>query len=146
METFIIRKLEKDDYNKNYLDLLSQLSSIDKDKISANDFNNFLDEKPNNIHIYVIYDNKKNKICGSGTVVIECKLIHNFGKVGHIEDVVIDETYRGYGLGKLIVDYLVDYAKSNKCYKVLLMCNDKNIEFYKKIGFNKKDNAMSIYF
>jgi glucosamine-phosphate N-acetyltransferase len=146
METFIIRKLEKDDYHKNYLDLLSQLSSIDKEKISENDFNVFLNEKPNNINIFVIYDNKKNKICGSGTVVIESKLIHNFGKVGHIEDVVVDETYRGYGLGKLIVDYLVDYAKSHNCYKVLLMCNDKNIEFYKKLGFNKKDNAMTIYF
>ena len=146
MDNFIIRNLEKNDYFLGYLDLLSQLSTLDKEKINENEFNNFLDKKPNNIHIFVIHDNIKNKICGSGTLVIESKIIHNFGKVGHIEDIVVDESYRGCGLGKLIVDYLINYAKFLECYKVLLMCADKNLEFYKKLGFNKKDNAMSIYF
>jgi glucosamine-phosphate N-acetyltransferase len=32
--------------------------------------------------------------------MIEKKLIHGAGKVGHIEDVVVDETYRGKKLGQ----------------------------------------------
>jgi glucosamine-phosphate N-acetyltransferase len=146
MENFNIRKLEHNDYFIGYLDILNQLSEINKKLINENEFNIFLDELPSNHHIFVIYDNHKNKIIGSGTILIENKIIHNFGKVGHIEDVIVDTHYRNFGLGKLIVNYLIDYAKLKKCYKVILTSSDSNLEFYKKIGFSKKDNSMSIYF
>ena len=146
MENFIIRKLEHNDYSIGYLEVLNQLSEVNKKLISENEFNIFLDELPSNHHIFVIYDNHKNKIVGSGTIIIENKIIHNFGKVGHIEDIVVDSNYRNYGLGKLIVKYLIDYAKVKNCYKVILTSADTNLEFYKKIGFYKKDNSMAIYF
>jgi glucosamine-phosphate N-acetyltransferase len=146
MDDFIIRKLEHGDFNKGYVDVLSQLSEISKNLMTENKFNIFIDELLSNIHIFVIYDTHKNKVVGTGTIIIETKIIHNFGKVGHIEDIVIDNHYRGFGLGKIIVNYLVDYAKLNNCYKVILMASDENVEFYKKIGLNKKDNSMALYF
>lgn len=146
MDHFLIRKLEHNDLHKGYLDVLSQLSEVNKSLLTENKFNIFIDELPSNIHIFVIHDTKKDKVIGTGTVIIENKIIHNFGKVGHIEDIVVDNNYRGYGLGKLIVNYLVDYAKLNNCYKVILTSSDANLEFYKKIGFHKKDNSMAIYF
>jgi glucosamine-phosphate N-acetyltransferase len=146
MENFIIRKLEYNDYFLGFLETLNQLSEINKKLINENEFNLFLNELPLNQHIFVIYDSNKNKIIGCGSIIIENKIIHNFGKVGHIEDIVIDSNYRNYGLGKMIVNFLVNFAKSKNCYKVILACNDFNLEFYKKIGFNKKDNLMAIYF
>ena len=146
MENFIIRKLEKNDYFIGYLDVLNQLSEINKKLINENDFNIFLNDLPSNIHIFVIYDKNKNIIIGSGSIIIENKIIHNFGNVGHIEDIVIDSNYRNFGLGKLIVNYLIDYSKVKKCYKVILTSADSNLEFYKKLGFSKKDNSMAIYF
>ena len=146
MDHFIVRKLEYGDYNKGYIEVLSQLSTINKNLMCENKFNIFIDELPSNIHIFVIYDTRLDKIVGTGTIIIESKIIHNFGKVGHIEDVVVDSHYRGYGLGKIIVNYLIDYSKLNNCYKIILMASDENVEFYKKLGLNKKDNSMALYF
>lgn len=146
MEQLIIRKLEKSDYYLGYLDVINQLSEINKIIITEEKFNQYLDELAKNQYIFVIFDNQKNKIIGTGSIIIESKIIHNFGIVGHIEDIVIDINYRNYGLGKLIVNFLVDFAKSKNCYKVILTCNNFNLEFYEKIGFNKKDNFMAIYF
>lgn len=146
MENFIIRKLEPHDYHKGYLDILSELSTIDKNHFSENKFDIFLEELPKNQHLFVIHETHSDKVVGCGSIIIETKIIHNFGKVGHIEDIVIGSSHRKFGLGKKIVQYLIDYAKLNDCYKVILNCSDDNIEFYKKNGFNKKDNSMAIYF
>ena len=53
-----------------------------------------------NHQIFVIENKDTNHIIGTLTILIEQKVIHNMGKVGHIEDVVIDNKYRGRGLGK----------------------------------------------
>ena len=38
MSTYLIKHLKVEDFNKGYVDLLSQLSSIDKDLILENQF------------------------------------------------------------------------------------------------------------
>ena len=89
--SIVFRKLLVSDYNTNYLNLMNQLSTIDKENITYEDFNNFINSLNLNHEIYVLDDIKNNKIVGSGTIIIENKIIHNFGKVAHIEDIVVDE-------------------------------------------------------
>jgi hypothetical protein len=71
MENFIIRKLENNDYHIGYLEVLNQLSEVNKKLITENEFNLFVEELPKNHHIFVIYDKNKNKIVGSGSILIE---------------------------------------------------------------------------
>jgi glucosamine-phosphate N-acetyltransferase len=142
----IIRKLEKNDFHLGYLNILNQLSEFNIEEINYQMFEKYINLLDSNINIFIIYDNTNNTIIGTGTIIIEKKIIHNFGKVGHIEDIVIDNKYRGKGFGKLIVDYLINYAKTNNCYKVILVSSDKNIEFYQKNKFIKKDNLLTLYF
>lgn len=52
-------------------------------------------------YITVIEDTRYNKIIGSASLVIERKFIHGCGIRGRLEDVVVDDTYRGKQLGKL---------------------------------------------
>ena len=70
------------------------------------------------------------------------------GKVGHIEDVVVSSDLRGHGLGKLVVNKCLVYAKSEGCYKCILDCSEENIEFYKKCneGFQVKGIEMALYY
>jgi len=84
------------------------------------------------------------KIVGSITLLIETKFIHNGGKVGHIEDVVVDKEYQGKGIGGKIVMYLLRYAKDQGCYKTILDCADDVKPFYEKLGF--KHNASALRF
>ena len=141
INNFEVRYICESDFHKNYLNLLSQLSVIDIKKILYNDFCNFLKNK--HVIIQVIEDKKLQKIIGTITILKEKKLIHNLGVVSHIEDFIIDEKYRGFGLGKILLNNAIELSKD--CYKIILNCSDKNVEYYKKFGFIQKEYQMVYY-
>ena len=119
------------------------MTEINTSNISYYQFCERFDEI--NTKIYVIRNISANKIVATGSVFLEKKFIHNLGSVAHIEDVVVLENYRGKGFGKSIINKLVEYAKLNKCYKVILNCSDGNIKFYEKSEFIKKEVEMVQY-
>ncbi len=140
MSDITIRKLQKDDLWNGFLftlDSLRQASNIDKktaekifDKINSN---------PDHIVAVAVIEGK---IVGSTTLLIETKFIHNGGKVGHIEDVVVDKEYQRKGIGEKIITYLLRYAKDQGCYKTILDCVDDVKPFYEKLGFKHNANAL----
>jgi glucosamine-phosphate N-acetyltransferase len=139
------RKIKGSDYSTGIIELLSQLSPCDKNHMSKKDFENWVSSQLNAFHsIYVLERN--NKIVATGTIIIEPKLIHNFGLVAHIEDIVVDSGTRNSGLGKLLIQFLTNIAKNRGCYKVILDCSNKNIEFYQKCKYNEHGVEMSYYF
>lgn len=140
LDSLNFRLLEKEDYNRGYLDLLKQLTVIGN--ISNEKFNDILDKIKS--EIWVIEDN--NKIIASASLFLEQKIIHECGVVGHLEDVVIDEKYRSIGLGKFIICKMVNIAKEKGCYKLIGDCKPELVEFYKKNGFESNSVQISIYF
>jgi glucosamine-phosphate N-acetyltransferase len=132
----------------SYLSLLSQLS--DCPIISDIDFVN----KIKNISaidgtIFILFfgDIKDDnfRIVASGTILIEPKIIHN-SSVGHIEDVVVDNNFRGHGLAKNILNRLKKYAFNHKnVYKVILDCDEELVQFYNKNDFKVKGVQMAKY-
>lgn len=136
----IIRKLELNDYDKGFLELLDQLS--DTPKISKEEFENHL--KDVNSNIFVI--EKDNVIVASGSLLIEKKIIHSGGKVGHMEDIVVHKANRGEKLGQIIVDHLIKFAKDEGCYKIIADCKDELLKFYNKTGFERRGLQIAIYF
>src|ERR1044071_6354798 len=143
-EIFITKLTEFDDY-VTYCLLLAQLTKIDVTNITKEKFLNHLKLILSNPlhHIWIAKIN--DKIVGTATILIEPKIIHDLSYVGHIEDVVVDGSYRLKGIGKKLVDHLITVAKNSGCYKIILDCDDKNIEFYQKSGFKQKENQMVIY-
>lgn len=138
------KKIQYDDYYHGHLDLYKQLTSIDPKKITYNDYVNFIDNLNDEHMVFVLCHDKT--VIGSITLFIEQKLIHNLGKVGHIEDVVIDEKYRGQGLGKILLENVVNYCKNMSCYKIILDCSKNNVGFYEKCNFEEKGSQMAFYF
>jgi glucosamine-phosphate N-acetyltransferase len=139
------RLIQPSDYDKRYFDLLKQLTVVEPSKINKSLFNDQLKIiSQNGIEIYVIEDNST--IIASGSLLIEPKIIHGLGLVGHIEDIVVDKKQRGKGLGGKIIKFLVNLSKTKGCYKVILNCSNENIKFYEKNGFTKCENEMTIKF
>lgn len=139
-----LRKLETNDYNKGYLELLATLTIVEPDLITPEMFDNFVQNLHKNHIVYVI--EHMNQIIASGTILIENKIIHGCSKVGHIEDIVVSPQYKGKQLGTLVIKSLIEYAKDQKCYKVILDCEENLINFYDKCGFERKGSQMSLYF
>ena len=146
LEKIIFRKIEKNDFYKNYLQLLQHLTIVNPEKIDINTFSVFV-EKLNDSHsVYVLEDSIINVVVGTITLLIEDKIIHNMGKVAHIEDLVVDPKYRGANLGKTLIKKITEIAKNAKCYKIILDCSENNEEFYIKCKFKQKGLQMAHYF
>ena len=68
------------------------------------------------------------------------KFIRQLGIRGRIEDVVIDNQYRGQYLGKLLVNLLTEFANIIcNCYKISLECKDHLVSFYQQFGYKHED-------
>lgn len=111
-------------------------------------------------------DPAKDLVIAAATLFIERKFLHNCGLVGHVEDVVVNKTYRGRRLGLRIIEQLKTWAKEAGCYKIILDCAAHNVAFYSKVvcdrvrplqqpsltaaglqvGFVKKEEQMACYF
>ena len=141
-EYYQISKLSKNDYYNGFLSLLEQLTIVNSSEVSYDDFCKQFDKINSNIFII----KHEGKIIATGSIFIEHKFIHKLSCIGHIEDVVVDMNYRNKGLGKLLVNYLVKYAKLYNCYKVILDCSEENKKLYENCGFEHKGVQMSIYF
>ena len=145
LDRMIVRKLEYEDYNKGFFELLSQLTSAEKP--SFEDFKKHIDliNQRNVEQIYVAtFD--ENTIVGTICVFVEVKFIHGLSKIGHIEDFVVEEKVRRNRIGTKLMDIAKKYCENQNCYKIILDCEDKLIPFYQRFGFKKKANSMQLYY
>ncbi|XP_072929981.1 probable glucosamine 6-phosphate N-acetyltransferase [Epargyreus clarus] len=145
----VVRPLQRSDFDKGFLQLLSQLTSTGN--ITRKQFDErFTQMKASGgYYVTVIEDTRVAKIIGAATLTIEQKFIHNCSLKGRLEDVVVNDTYRGKQLGKLIVVTVSLLAQELGCYKMALDCKDKLIKFYESLGYKMEpgnSNAMNMRF
>ena len=141
-----IRPLAATDYRRGYLTVLSILTaSPDPGEAAWLAHFNTLRAIPSTYYTLVIIDKKTDKVVGLGTVFMERKFQRGISSVGHIEDIAVDEKQQGKKLGLRIIQALSYISENSGAYKTILNCSDKNIPFYEKCGFAKKENEMAKY-
>jgi len=136
---FFIRKLLETDYEK-YKVLINGFRETD---FTCAEYINTLNNIQQTSDIWIVVN--ENEIIGTGTILYETKFIHNISLYAHIEDIYVEEKYRKHGIGKLLVEHLVNEAKKRKCHKVILDCNESLESFYTKNNFRKNGSQMVIY-
>lgn len=80
---------------------------------------------------------KDNKIIG----YLSYKIKGKYKKKLDIDQLVIDENYRGQGLGKKLVEQAKIIAKENNCTRIELNCwlfNKNALSMYEHIGFERQ--------
>ncbi|KAJ4882740.1 Glucosamine 6-phosphate N-acetyltransferase [Raphanus sativus] len=145
--TFKIRRLEISDKRKGYMELLGQLTVAGP--LTDDEFDRRFEEirsYGDDHFICVIEDESSGKIVATGSVMIEKKFLRSCGKVGHVEDVVVDSEFRGKNLGKRVVEFLTEHSRSMGCYKVMLDCSVEKKGFYEKCGMFNRAIQMTKYF
>lgn len=118
-------------------DLLKQLSKS-ATPISHEKIKTFC-SSPNTSVLVVRDTSKEGRIIAMATFIIYETL---FRRVGRIEDVVVDEEYRGKKIGLFMIGRLIKLARASNISFVELTSNSARIaanNLYKKLGFKERD-------
>ncbi|AQK54821.1 putative glucosamine 6-phosphate N-acetyltransferase 2 [Zea mays] len=149
IDTIHIRRLECSDHERGFVALLSQLSPCPDltTSVFATRFAELAAQGDD--HIILVAEDPSasdRRILATGCLFVERKFLRGCGKVGHVEDVVVDAAARGRGLGLRIVRRLVEISRDAGCYKVILDCTPELRAYYAKCGFVEKGVQMAVYF
>ena len=135
----LARPLERTDYDKGYIALLSQLTKVgDYNKEKYETQFDAMKLMCGCHYIVVVEDTtfgKSGKVVANATLSVERKFIHNAATRGRIEDVVVDKEYRSLHLGSFLLEFLSALSRELCCYKVSLDCKTELEGFYKKYGY-----------
>ena len=75
----LVRKLELKDINTEYFQLLQNLSLISLSDMDVSKNQTFFYQLDENHQIWIVENSANQKIIGTGTILIENKLIRNYG-------------------------------------------------------------------
>lgn len=90
-----------------------------------------------NSHLFFLL--KEGQIAGMLTVGI---YYSPTGGKAWIEDVVVDKSFRGQGLSKLLVAHAIEFVKAKQVPSLMLTSNPKRIaanKLYQTMGFERKE-------
>lgn len=141
-ENYSFRPVKSSDLSQ-YVDTLKVLTTVGD--ISPDQFHKLVAQWEKNPEIYfprVIAD-ENDHVVATGMLVVEQKLIHGCGKVGHVEDIAVAKNQQGKKLGNFLIELLSELARANGCYKVILDCSAHNVGFYEKCGYKDSGVFMS---
>lgn len=137
-----VRLMDATDLNRGFLESLRALKPIELSDQQAIEV--YRDRLKSRIRTYVaIIDGR---IAGTASVFIEPKFINSGGVVGHIEDVAVHTDFQKHGVGRALVEHLLEVCREFRCYKVILDCAEGVIPFYERLGFRRWEQAMRLDF
>ena len=87
------------------------------------------------------------RIAGCATIsyiTIMPTFSHPSGKRAHLMNVYTRKEYRRQGVGQLMVNFLIDEAKSRGVTEISLDATEMGHPLYKSLGFNENTAAMTI--
>lgn len=132
-----IRFAENNDLDK-LLDLYKELNPDDQ-PLNSKIAKDIWDKSLTSDYIKYIVGIDDNSIVASCNIVIILNLTRSGRPYGVIENVITNSKYRRKGIGREVIDYAIQYAQRNNCYKVVLLSSSKRVEahrFYESIGFD----------
>ena len=132
-----MRIIEVTEFSNEYMEVVRKFISVlttEPHQFTEEYFREILDS--GNSHLFLLEDD--NQIAGMLTVGIyrspTCVK-------AWIEDVVVDEAYRGKGLGSLLTQHAINFAKSQHVDLLMLTSNPSRTaanKLYQSIGFKQK--------
>jgi len=94
--------------------------------------------------VYLIGGFQDGNLVGIASMAVYCVIS---GRKGWIEDVVVDNAYRGQGIGRKLIEYLLKYSSDMNLTEVLLFTESHRIaarKLYENLGFRTKDSSLYV--
>ena len=99
---------------------------------------------PNNLYLVAENENQ-----GLGFISFHTQnLLHHCGRVGEIQEFFINENHRGKGVGRQLIEKIIEYAEEHKLKSIEVTTNKRRVEnvmIYENLGFTLSHNKFTIY-
>ena len=129
-----IRKINQDDLS-NVLDLIIELAVFEKESSAVElTLDQLKKDFSENLFDCLVAEHNEGVI---GMALFYNRYSTWKGKTIHLEDLIVTNSYRGKGVGKLLLDKLIFTAKEQGVKRVewnVLDWNEPAISFYKNVG------------
>lgn len=138
-----IRKVEKQD-----LDFVYQaINELENEVLDFEVFKEIFEENISNPkNLYLIAESE---IEGLGFISFHTQnLLHHCGLVGEIQEFFIHQNYRGKGIGRQLINEILQYADRNNLKSIEVTTNKRRVEnvlIYENLGFGLTHNKFTIY-
>lgn len=156
--SLMIRKAKQNDIPR-ILELLSQVNDVHaegrpdffirgKRKYEEDDLKKILDDDDTPVFVYEEDDDIKGYAFCVMHDLSQCSNLHP-DKSMYIDDICVDEKYRRHGVGRKLYEFVIQYAKEEKCFNVTLNVWDRNPEakaFYESMGMKVQKVCMEVVF
>lgn len=112
---------------------------LEKESFDSDTFKSIFVQNLANPQVSYFVAEVDNKVVGFISLHIQSLLHHN-GNVGEIQELFVDENYRGYGIGKQLLKAAEKVAQENRCKVFEVACNmkrEKTHQFYEREGLSK---------
>ena len=134
---FVVRRLHLDDFDRGFLETLA---SLRPSTMSKETFAQIFLSLGEHTRVWVLETG--GIVAATCTLLIERKFLHGGGVVGHIEDVAVGAPWKGQGLGKHLLTWVIADARELGCYKLILDCAESVSGFYETLGFRRHEVEM----
>lgn len=138
-----IRKVEQQDLDFVYQSICELENEILDFEIFAAIFNENI-SNPNNLYLLAENENE-----GVGFISFHTQnLLHHCGLVGEIQEFFIHQNYRAKGIGRQLINQILQYADQNNLKSIEVTTNKRRVEnvlIYENLGFNLSHNKFTIY-
>lgn len=138
-----IRKIDSQDLNFVY----KSICELENEELNFKVFAVIFTENianPNNL--YLIAENENEEL---GFISFHTQnLLHHCGRVGEIQEFFINEKHRGKGIGRQLIEKIMQYAEEHKLKSIEVTTNKRRVEnvlIYENLGFTLSHNKFTIY-
>ena len=138
-----IRKVQNQDLNFVY----KSICELENEVLDLEVFKEIFNENiANQNNLYLIAENENEEV---GFISFHTQnLLHHCGRVGEIQEFFINQNHRGKGIGKQLIEKIMQYADENKLKSIEVTTNRKRVEnviIYENLGFTLSHNKFTIY-
>lgn len=138
-----IRKVENQDLDFVYQSICELENEVLDFEVFKAIFNENISNKNN---LYLLAENENE---GVGFISFHMQnLLHHCGLVGEIQEFFIHQKYRGQGIGKQLIEKIMNYADQNNLKSIEVTTNKRrteNVLIYENLGFGLTHNKFTIY-
>ncbi|MEZ0129836.1 GNAT family N-acetyltransferase [Flavobacterium sp. LBUM151] len=138
-----IRKIEQQDLDFVY----KSICELENEELDFRIFEEIFNENisnPNNL--YLIAENENEAL---GFISFHTQnLLHHCGLVGEIQEFFIHQNHREKGIGRQLIEKIMQYANQNNLKSIEVTTNRRraeNVVIYENLGFKLSHNKFTIY-